>query len=438
MPGAFKQLLLKRDIKSLFNFERDKKPTNTCSCFFDAYIVASETLLEETKAGKKFTVYKISVTNGPIHWFVLKRYSEFHKLHGELQALFPHIRLPSLPPKRLIGNNTSPSFVQSRKQRLGQYLREISEDPILCSSEPILEFFQDTTIAQESLYGTSANDIFSQSELSSCGNGGTKRRTFSFQVVRQKLKFKNKKFSIKRRKLTNKTATKTTELFSSSTNHEKTPMGLEDFFLIKVIGKGSYGKVILARHKDSGRLLAIKSILKKQIHQKPIDVRRIMAERNVLKQNASHPFLVGLHYAFQTPDRLCFCIDYINGGELFYHLQHMPRFSEDRARFYVAEITSALEHLHSMSIIYRDLKPENCLLDGQGHIRLVDFGLAKQILGDDGTTSTFCGTPEYLAPEVLQHRSYDKTVDWYCLGAVLYEMLSGMASWHAIILAILS
>jgi len=119
-----------------------------------------------------------------------------------------------------------------------------------------------------------------------------------------------------------------------------------------------------------------------------------MSERNVLLKNVKHPFLVGLHFSFQTADKLYFVLDYINGGELFYHLQRERCFLEPRARFYAAEIASALGYLHSLNIVYRDLKPENILLDSQGHIVLTDFGLCKENIEHNGTTSTFCGTPE--------------------------------------------
>uniref|UniRef100_T1HCM6 Protein kinase domain-containing protein n=1 Tax=Rhodnius prolixus TaxID=13249 RepID=T1HCM6_RHOPR len=141
-----------------------------------------------------------------------------------------------------------------------------------------------------------------------------------------------------------------------------------------------------------------KQVLSKKLIMKRNEVRHIMSERNVLLKNLEHPFLVGLKFSFQTFDNLYFVLDYINGGDLYYHLQRETRFSEARARFYAAEITCAVGHLHSLGVIYRDLKPENILVDSDGHIMLTDFGLSKE----SDRTDTLCGTPQYLAPEVIR------------------------------------
>jgi len=142
-------------------------------------------------------------------------------------------------------------------------------------------------------------------------------------------------------------------------------------------------------------------------------------------ETISHPFLMKLHYAFQNATRLYFVMDYLPGGELFFHLRKERRFKVARARFYAAQITLGLGHLHENAIIYRDLKPENILLDAEGHVRLTDFGLAKENMAKGVKATTFCGTPEYLAPEIVEGVGHEKAVDWWSLGILLFEMLVG-------------
>ncbi|KAI0979613.1 hypothetical protein GJ496_007362, partial [Pomphorhynchus laevis] len=203
-----------------------------------------------------------------------------------------------------------------------------------------------------------------------------------------------------------------------------------DFDFLKHVGKGSYGKVYLARHKSEDKIYAVKVLDKSHIKRKN-EIKHVMAERNVMVRVIDHPFLVKMHYSFQTIDKLYFVVDFINGGELFYHLQIEQVFSETRARFYSAEIISAIGCLHSHGVIYRDLKPENILLDSEGHIKLTDFGLCKEgMMSSTERTNTFCGTPEYLAPEIIRKKPYTRAVDWWCSGAVLYEMLIGMPPFY--------
>ncbi|XP_064489532.1 RAC serine/threonine-protein kinase-like [Ornithodoros turicata] len=200
-------------------------------------------------------------------------------------------------------------------------------------------------------------------------------------------------------------------------------ISLDNFEFLKVLGKGTFGKVILCREKATGALYAIK-ILKKKVVIDKDEVAHTLTENRVLR-STSHPFLISLRYSFQTADRLCFVMEYVNGGELFFHLSRERVFSEERTRFYGAEILLALDYLHSQGIIYRDLKLENLLLDKDGHVKIADFGLCKEDISFGATTKTFCGTPEYLAPEVLEDTDYGRAVDWWGLGVVMYEMMCG-------------
>jgi serum/glucocorticoid-regulated kinase 2 len=207
-------------------------------------------------------------------------------------------------------------------------------------------------------------------------------------------------------------------------------INLEAFDIIRVVGKGSFGKVFLVREKETSTLYAMK-VLKKDYIIRKNQVEHTKTERNVLGY-VHHPFIVGLNMAFQTADKLFFVLDYCAGGELFFHLGRMGRFPEVQARFYTAQITLAIEYVHGLDIIYRDLKPENVLLDHRGNVRLTDFGLSKEGVSDDSSgANSFCGTPEYIAPEVLLRQGHGRAVDWWSTGALLYEMLSGLPPFYS-------
>lgn len=199
---------------------------------------------------------------------------------------------------------------------------------------------------------------------------------------------------------------------------------INDFNFIKVLGKGSYGKVMLAQQKDTENYFAVKC-LKKDVVLEDNDVECTLIERKVLSLGTKHPYLCHLFCTFQTPSHLFFVMEYLTGGDLMFHIQHCGRFDEFRACFYAAEITSGLKFLHGKGIIYRDLKLDNILLDYQGHIRIADFGMCKLQVYLDRYADTFCGTPDYMAPEVIKGQHYNQCVDWWSFGVLLYEMLTG-------------
>ena len=206
---------------------------------------------------------------------------------------------------------------------------------------------------------------------------------------------------------------------------KKQEVCLDSFDLLCVVGKGSFGKVMQVRKKDTKEIFAMKCMSKELILREGL-VDHMKAEKSILSA-INHPLIVKMYYAFQTADSLFLILDFLSGGELFYHLSQVGTFPESRAKFYTAQIGLALGHLHSLNIIYRDLKPENCVLDKKGNCCITDFGLAKPGVGGREETSTFCGTPEYLAPEFLEKGCHHgRAVDWWSLGILLYEMIAGM------------
>ncbi|XP_012879973.1 PREDICTED: ribosomal protein S6 kinase alpha-2 [Dipodomys ordii] len=197
------------------------------------------------------------------------------------------------------------------------------------------------------------------------------------------------------------------------------------FQLLKVLGQGSYGKVFLVRKvtgSDAGQLYAMKVLKKATL--KVRDRVRSKMERDILAE-VNHPFIVKLHYAFQTEGKLYLILDFLRGGDLFTRLSKEVMFTEEDVKFYLAELALALDHLHSLGIIYRDLKPENILLDEEGHIKITDFGLSKEAIDHDKRAYSFCGTIEYMAPEVVNRRGHTQSADWWSFGVLMFEMLTG-------------
>ncbi|KAH9823236.1 kinase-like domain-containing protein [Melampsora americana] len=202
---------------------------------------------------------------------------------------------------------------------------------------------------------------------------------------------------------------------------------LQHFDVIKLIGEGSYGQVFRVRKKDTKRVYAMKVLNKQKILKDGKQtLEHVLAERQILIKTRSSPFLVGLKFSFQSSDDLHLIMDLKSGGELMSYMQRYGgRFPEPWVVFYTAEILSGLSFLHSMDIIYRDLKPENCLLDATGHVALCDFGLSKMEMTSNSSTRTFCGTTEYIAPEILMENGYTRAVDFWALGVLIFEMTVG-------------
>ncbi|RVE76239.1 hypothetical protein OJAV_G00009250 [Oryzias javanicus] len=221
--------------------------------------------------------------------------------------------------------------------------------------------------------------------------------------------------------------TEEVELTSESVNRDSERVGPDCFELLTVLGKGAYGKVFQVRKVQGlqvGKIFAMKVLKKAKIVRNAKDTAHTRAEREIL-ETVRHPFIVDLLYAFQTGGKLYLILECLSGGELFMQLEKEGIFMEDTACFYLGEITLALGHLHSNGIIYRDLKPENIMLNHQGHIKLTDFGLCKESIHDGSVTHTFCGTIEYMAPEILTRSGHNRAVDWWSLGALMYDMMTG-------------
>eukprot|EP00250_Pteridium_aquilinum_P017834 c23796_g1_i1 orf=218-1660(-) len=215
---------------------------------------------------------------------------------------------------------------------------------------------------------------------------------------------------------------KKAETMANEFDTKEKRVGPADFTLLRVVGQGAFGKVFQVQHIHTKEIFAMKVMKKEEIMERN-QGDYMKAERDILTK-VVHPFIVQLRYSFQTKSKLYLILDFINGGHLFFQLYRQGTFSEDLARVYTAEIVSAVTHLHNNGIIHRDLKPENILLDAEGHVKLTDFGLAKEV-EESTQTNSLCGTVEYMAPEILLAKGHGKAADWWSVGILLYEMLTG-------------
>ncbi|CAK4083658.1 unnamed protein product [Aphanomyces euteiches] len=370
-----------------------------------------------TTNGSKHTVYLLEVQIDNLFYVVRHRYHEFKELYDTL--IKEGYKCQAVPPKKLIGS-FNPDFILKREKELSTWLQQLcawdpttSTTPNPNESEALKVFLlenkeprmvsppSDTSINQVPRPPPPPSSATSSSSASTptSGEGAPHDEELEREIEDELALYNTPKTS------------------------------LDDFELLKVIGKGSYGKVTLVRKKGNNRLYAMKMLSKTNVKRRN-QVEHTRTERRVLGFS-KHPYIVHLHYAFQTKQKLYFVIDYCPGGELFFHLSRMERFPESMACFYAAEITLALDHLHSLGVVYRDLKPENILFDSVGHVLLADFGLAKEGITDGAEgTNSMCGTPEYLPPEILDRVGHGTSVDWWALGMVLYEMLTGLPPWY--------
>jgi len=219
-----------------------------------------------------------------------------------------------------------------------------------------------------------------------------------------------------------------TQLIKATVSQNHT-LSMNDFNIISVLGRGYYGKVMLVEHKSTTSIYALKTVHKsRMINEKKVD--NVIAERNILLI-VDHPFIVSLKFAFQTESKLYLGLEYVPGGELFHLVQNNIRIPQLQIRFYIAEVAVAIQYLHSLKVLYRDLKLENVLICEDGHIKLTDFGLSKWLGSTpDYTTRTFCGTNEYLAPEVIMGANYGFEIDWWALGIFTFEFAFGKTPFH--------
>ena len=210
-------------------------------------------------------------------------------------------------------------------------------------------------------------------------------------------------------------------------NKGDNPLGIKlsfhDFEKLKVLGKGSFGEVLLVKLKANNKYYAMKILVKKQVKLRQQEIHT-KAERDLMVR-INCPFIVNIKFAFQDQVKLYIITEFMQGGEMFFHLHKEKKFSNEKTRFYICEIVMAIDFLHKNKMMYRDLKPENIMMDSNGHIKLTDFGLSKMVKKKKEKAFTICGTPQYLAPEILSDEGYDDSVDWWSLGCVMYEMLVG-------------
>ncbi|XP_076028753.1 serine/threonine-protein kinase Sgk1-like isoform X2 [Oratosquilla oratoria] len=361
----------------------------------DSTILDSDTSVNVTHSRNfsNYTAYKVVVQTKTRCWFILRRYNEFYKLNELIKKRMGEVDLP-LPPKKLLRSQCSDA-VAERCRGLDAFIQAIMANPRIVQLPEVREFLQ--------------LDRFQSTSSSSSSNSDSVPAPSPIVLDPRFLMPIPGAPSLNRKTVTApKPIGESKGQEGEDGNYEDQEMldlGVEkrslkpsDFEFLSVVGKGSFGKVMLARLREDQHVYAVKVLNKKMLIRRN-ETQHVLSERSVLIKVLKHPYLVQLHFAFTTETKVFFVLDYINGGE---------------------------------GIVYRDLKPENILLDREGHVVLTDFGLCKEGLQTNSAhTSTFCGTPEYLAPEILRKQPYSRSVDWWTLGAVLYEMIYGLPPFYS-------
>ncbi|CAL4067462.1 unnamed protein product, partial [Meganyctiphanes norvegica] len=366
-------------------------------------------------------VYKVVLQTKTRCWFVTRRHNDFLLIQDTIQRMVGGVSLPTW-------ETTLP-----RREDLDAFINTVMSDVRILSLVEVREFLALDRYRADS--SSSSDGSSSQNSVSSSSSDGSSSQIFVTVLSPRPLCVPPAPHTHRK----NQIQVPQREKRRASHDYQDVNLGCKedpkikpsDFEFLSVIGKGSFGRVLLAKYKSDNKIYAVK-ILNKKMIVKRNETAHVMSERSVLTKMLNHPYLVQLHFAFTTTSKVFFVMDYINGGELFFHLQRERIFPEARARFYAAEICCAMCYMHEKGIVYRDLKPENILLDDEGHVVLTDFGLCKEGLqSSTAKTGTFCGTPEYLAPEILKKQPYSRSVDWWTLGAVMYEMMYGLPPFYS-------
>jgi len=360
-------------------------PNNENGFSVDSVSIPSYSTVSHEYLEKPYMVFHVKVTTvgGAGLWVVYRRYSEFVELHQALTNI--HKDVPTLTAKRSWPWQSSldRDFAEQRKAELLAWLQLLIEDEDIRNLWPVEAFLTDRKNIPPPGVLQPESPCVPRSPSSSV----------------------------------------------TSTVEDDEPVGPESFTQIKVIGTGASGTVMQVRQNDTGNIYAMKVMRKDAIIQRR-EVQRVLTERNIMLRLSEHPFLAKLRFAFQTEEHIHFVMDYYGGGELFWHLHRAGRLTLDRTRFYAAEMLLAIDFLHEHNVIYRDIKPENVLIDAEGHVALIDFGLAKEEVLEGQMAFSLCGTPEYLAPEVLDRSGHGRSADWWSFGVLVYEMLHGLPPFY--------